>query len=163
MKKWFFIITCTCVAKICLAQSDSSLIYLRFPTIPPFSITKVPDSTSFTKDDLAKKKTTLIFIFSPDCEHCQNETKALIANIKLFKKAQIIMVSSLEHHILKKFYEEYKIAEYPNIIMGRDPAFFLGTFYKVESYPAIFLYNKKGNFVKAFDGTVPVEQIADLF
>lgn len=70
------------------------------------------------------------------------------------------MVSSLDHRLLKKFYEEYKIADHPNIIMGRDPAYFLGTFYQVRSFPAIFLYDKKGNFVKAFDGPVPVQKIA---
>ncbi|MEO6541738.1 MAG: redoxin domain-containing protein [Ferruginibacter sp.] len=162
MRKWIFIIAFTCLAKVSLAQSDSSLIYLRFPTIPPFSITKVPDSTTFTKNDLSKRKATLIFIFSPDCEHCQHETRALLDHIKLFKKVQIIMATPLEHDLIKQFYELYKIGEYPNIIMGRDPTFFFGSFYKVQTYPAIFLYNKKGKFVKAFDGTVPVEQIAEF-
>lgn len=162
MKKWFLIIICSCLAKISLAQTDSTPVYLRFPTIPPFSITKVPDSTRFTKDDLARKRATLIILFSPDCEHCQQETRALIDHIKLFKKVQIIMATPLEHDLIKQFYELYKIDEYPNIIMGRDPTNFLGSFYKVQFYPSIFLYNKKGKFVKAFDGTVPVEKIAEF-
>lgn len=145
-----------------MAQADSSLIYLRFPTVPPFSITKVSDSTRFTKDDLSKKKATIIFIFSPDCEHCQHETKEFIAHIKLFKKAQIIMTSPLEHSYLKRFYDEYKIADYPNIIMGRDPTYFFGTFFHVRSFPAIFVYDKKGNFVNSFDGSVPIEKIAEI-
>ena len=60
------------------------------------------------------------------------------------------------------FYEEYKIADYPNIIMGRDPGYFFGTFYKIRSFPRIFLYDKKGNFVQAFDGNVPIEKIAEF-
>ncbi len=71
------------------------------------------------------------------------------------------MASVLEYEHLKKFYDEYKIADHPEIIMGRDPTYFLGTFYKVHSFPALFLYDKKGHFVKAFDGSVPVQQIAD--
>ena len=121
---------------------------------------KVPDSTAFTKANLAKKKATIILVFSPDCEHCQRETKELIANIDLFKKAQIVMSSPLDYGYIKRFYEEYKIADYPNIIMGRDPGYFFGTFYKIRSFPAIFLYDKKGNFVQAFDGNVPIEKIA---
>jgi thioredoxin-related protein len=160
MRICIILLFCICVSEIGLAQGDSTAIYLRFPAVPPFSITKVADSTAFTKADLAKRKPTLIFIFSPDCDHCQDKTRELIANINLFKKAQIIMASPLEHHLLKKFYEEYKIADHPNIIMGRDPSYFFGTFYKVKSFPAIFLYDKKGNFVKAFDGTVPVQEIA---
>ena len=71
------------------------------------------------------------------------------------------MASPLEHIHLKKFYDEYKIADYPNIIMGRDPGYFFGSFYKIKSFPAIFVYDKKGNFVKAFDGSIPVRQIAE--
>jgi thiol-disulfide isomerase/thioredoxin len=148
------------LVKTGFAQGDSTPIYLRFPTVPPFSITKVSDSTTFSKADLAKRKATLIFVFSPDCEHCQQETAAITAHINLFKKAQIIMASPLEHRILKKFYDEYKIADHPNIIMGRDPSYFFGTYYGIKSYPAIFLYNKKGDFVKAYDGNATVQQIA---
>jgi thioredoxin-related protein len=145
-----------------MAQADSTLVYLRFPTVPPFNIIKVPDSSHFTKDDLSKKKATIIIIFSPDCDHCQHATKELTANIKLFKKAQIIMASPLEYSYLKKFYEEYKIADHPNIIVGRDPSYFFGTFFQVRSFPAIFVYDKKGNFIKSFDGSVPIESVAEV-
>lgn len=144
-----------------LPKKDTSLLYLRFPTVPPFNITRVPDSTRFTKDDLQKKRATLIMIFSPDCEHCQYETRQLIAHIDLFKKVQIIMTTPLEYYYVNKFYEDYEIAKYPNIIIGRDHGYFLGTFYKVRSFPSLFLYNKKGEFVQAFDGSVPVEKIAE--
>ncbi len=101
----------------------------------------------------------MIMIFSPDCEHCINETRKLIAHIDLFKKVQIIMTSPIQYEFIKKFYEELKIADYPNITVGRDPGYMLGTFFKVRAFPAIFLYDKKGNFVRAFDGNDPVESI----
>lgn len=138
-----------------------SLLYLRFPTVPPFKLTKVSDSTYFTKDDLNKKKATIIMVFSPDCEHCQEETREITANIHLFKKAQIVMASPLEHQILRKFYDEYKIADYPAITMGRDPSYFLGTFYKVRAFPAIFIYNKKGKLVNWFTGATALSKIIE--
>lgn len=162
MKKIICLVLCTCLYQLGMAQADSTPIYLRFPTVPPFSIIKVPDSTRFTKDDLSKKKATIIIIFSPDCDHCQHATKELTDNISLFKKAQIVMTSSLEYSYLKKFYEEYKIADHPNIIMGRDPSYFFGTFFQVRSFPAIFVYDKKGNFIKSFDGSVPIERVAEV-
>ena len=143
-----------------MAQADSTLSFLQFP-VPPFNIIKAPDSTRFTKSDLSKKKPTVIIIFSPDCEHCQHETKELTGHIDLFKKAQIVMASTMEYSYIKKFYEDYKIADYPNIIMGRDPSYFLGTFFHVRFFPAIFVYDKKGKFVKSFDGNAPIEKIAE--
>jgi thioredoxin-related protein len=163
LKKLLLLFLIVAVSKVSIAQTDTSLLYLRFPIVPSFKLTNVADSSIFTKDNLKKKKATIIMMFSPDCEHCQEETKELTAKIKLFKKAQIIMASPLEFSYLKKFYDEYKIADYPNITMGRDPGYFLGTFYKVRSFPAIFVYDKKGKLVNHFTGSTPVEQIAASF
>ncbi len=143
--------------------SQDTALYLQFPTIPLFSIIKAPDSIRFTKADLKNKKPTIVIVFSPDCEHCQHEVNEIKANYHLFKKAQFLMVSPVEYKYLKTFYEEYKIADYPNITMGRDPNYMFGTFYKVRAFPSIFVYDKKGRYVKAFDESVPVKTIADAF
>lgn len=143
-----------------LAQNDTAALYTKFPNVPPFSFTRVPDSSRFVKADLKKNKAVLVIVFSPDCEHCQHELKDLIAHMNLFKDVQIVMVSHLDYHFIKTFYQDNKLAAYPNIIMGRDYSYFFGTFYKIKFLPAIFLYNKKGQFVKAFGGSVPVKKIA---
>lgn len=142
------------------AQTDSSLLYLRFPNVPSFRLINIADSSIFTHHDLKKKKATIIMMFSPDCEHCQAETKELTAKISLFKKAQIIMVSPLDFNYMRQFYNEYRIADYPTITMGRDPSYFLGTFFKVRSFPSIFVYDKKGKLVNNFTGETSVEDIA---
>ncbi|MEI7733883.1 MAG: thioredoxin fold domain-containing protein [Ferruginibacter sp.] len=160
MKKHFLFILLTTICIAAIAQDDSTLLYRRFPIIPSFKLINVADSSIFTKDNLKKKKATIIMMFSPDCEHCQAETKELTAKIGLFKKAQIIMASPLDFNYLREFYKEYKIADYPTITMGRDPIYFFGTFFKVRSFPSIFVYDKKGNLVNSFTGSTPVEQIA---
>ncbi|WP_460560145.1 TlpA family protein disulfide reductase [Ferruginibacter profundus] len=160
MKKYILLFFAVAVSAMSFAQVDTSILYLRFPNVPSFKLTNVKDSTYFTKADLKKKKATIIMMFSPDCEHCQMETKELTASIKLFKKAQIVMASPLDYAYLRKFYDEYKIADFPNITMGRDPSYFLGTFYKVRSFPSIFVYDKKGNFVTSFTGSTPIAEIA---
>jgi thioredoxin-related protein len=160
VKRYFLfvlILTCSVTA---FAQTDTSLLYLRFPIVPSFKLTNIADSTYFTKANLNKKKATVIIIFSPTCENCVEEIKELKLKIKLFKKAQIIMVSPLEYNYLRTFYDENNIADYPTITIGRDPSYFLGTFYKVRSLPSIFVYNKKGNLTKYFIGSTPVETIA---
>ena len=160
MKKQFLIILLTITSIAAVAQDDSTLLYKRFPIIPSFKLINVADSSIFTKDNLKKKKATIIMMFSPDCEHCQAETKELTAKIGLFKKAQIIMASPLDFNYLKEFYNEYKIADYPTITMGRDPIYFFGTFFKVRSFPSIFVYDKKGNLKNSFIGSTFVEDIA---
>jgi thioredoxin-related protein len=160
LKKLLLLFLIVAISKAGIAQTDTSLLYLRFPIVPSFKLTNVADSTYFTKASLKKKKATIIIIFSPTCENCVEETKELKEKISLFKKAQIIMVSPLEYSYLRKFYDDNNIAAYPTITMGRDPGYFLGTFYKVRSLPSIFVYDKKGNLVKSFVGSTPVEAIA---
>ena len=144
-----------------LSQSDSTTpVYLRFPVIPTFTIYKAADSTAFTRADLKKKKSTIFIIFSPDCEHCQRETDSLIAHISLFRNAQIVMTTYLPHDQMVKFYKDYKIAKYPEIIMGRDAKFFFPVFFKVQSLPAIYVYDKKGKFKKSFEGSVQMKKLA---
>ncbi len=148
------------ISQFGFSQNDTTLLYLRFPIVPSFKLINVADSTYFTKDDLPKKRSTVIMVFSPECEHCQEETKQIKANIKLFKKANIIMASPLPYEQITAFYNEYNIAQYPNIRMGRDPSYYFGTFYKIRSFPAIYVYDKKGNFKQAFSGSVSINEIA---
>lgn len=161
MKKQLLFIIFLFAFKAATAQTDTSALYFKYPDVPPFTITRIPDSTKFVKADLTKNKPVLIMVFSPDCDHCKHEIKELIEHIDLFKNIQIVMASPLDFNLIKTFYETYKIADYPNITMCRDYSYFLGDFFKIKFFPAIFLYDKKGKFVKAFDGSVPVQKISE--
>ena len=162
MKRISVSIFILCLSQFCFSQADSTKpVYLRFPTIPLFTIYKASDSTAFTREDLQKKKSTVFIIFSPDCEHCQHETEALIGNIDKFKDAQIVMIDYLPHEEMVKFYNDYKIANYPLITMGRDAKFFFPIFFHIQSLPAIYVYDKKGKFKQAFEGSVKIDKIAE--
>lgn len=142
-----------------VANAEDKPVYQRFPTIPQFTVYKAPDSTAFTRSDLSKRKSTIFFIFSPDCGHCQHETEAILKNIKKFKDAQILMVTHYPYSEMETFYKNYKIANYPQITMARDTKYFFPVFFKVQNFPAIFVYNKKGELQKNFEGSVKVEDI----
>jgi thioredoxin-related protein len=163
MRKTIFTLICCCLLLNVFAQADTSLLYLRFPAIPVFNILKVPDSTSFTQKDLAKKKPVVFFFFNPDCDHCHQETKNMIAKIDQLKNAQVLMISILDFNAIKKFHADFKIADYPNITMARETTTHLPTFFKVHGIPDVYVYDKKGKFLEHFKGSVPVEKIAALF
>ena len=134
--------------------------YKRIPTIPPFTLALVPDSVSFSKENLKKKRAVIVMIFSPDCDHCVHATEDLIKNINLFRKVDIVMVTSLSFASEQKFYTDLHIAAHKNIHVGFDRERFLSSFYEVRNFPSIYLYDKKGNFKEAFEGSVSFEKIA---
>ncbi len=165
MKKIFLLLLINCFVNLLNAQTTNAVdslplpAYKRLPDIPAFTITLVSDSSVFAKENLKKKTQTLIILFSPDCGHCEHATKQILAKIDSFKNTQIIMVSNLSYDLVRKFYDKYKIADYPTIKVGVDKNYFLGSFYKLTSFPTIFLYNKKGKFKATFAANNTISNI----
>ncbi len=141
------------------AQNDSVPAYIRLGTIPDFTTYKAPDSTLFTKKNLQKGKPILLMIFSPDCGHCQNVTTEILKNIDHFHKVQILMFTWLPYTEMISFYKTYKIADYPQIDLAWDPKFFFLPYYHVQSYPKLLVYDKKGKYVKEFQGSIKIEDV----
>jgi thiol-disulfide isomerase/thioredoxin len=160
VKKLLISLVCFFLVKLSFAQTPATIQDYKTLPLPEFTITKAPDSTQFSRGDLAKNKETIIIIFSPDCEHCQRETDSLIANIDLFYKVQIVMASPLDFSDIAKFYKSYRIADYPEITMGRDGSYTLGTYYKVHNFPSIYVYDKNGQYKASFEGSYPVQKVA---
>jgi len=158
----FSLLTLLCIFQVTRAQDNASLpVYLRFPTVPQFTIYKAADSSAFSRENLQKRKPTVLFIFSPDCEHCQKETKELLSKIDKFKRSQVIMVTTQPYEDMVQFYKDYHIADYSEITMGRDTKFFFPVYFRVQNLPSIFVYNKKGELKKSFEGSVNIDKVAE--
>ncbi|WP_301928192.1 TlpA disulfide reductase family protein [Ferruginibacter sp.] len=147
---------------IALSQTDSSAKALpKFETIPSFAIYSLPDSTVFSNKDLHKNKPFIIMFFSPDCEHCQKEMKELLAYKEELKNIRILMASPGSYPMIKQFYQDYGVASMPNIKMGHDDNFALGSIFQLRTFPSIFVYDQQGKLSKAFVGNISVPAILD--
>jgi len=144
-------------------QANAEPPFKRFPTLPPFRLLKLDSSTYLTKEDVKKNHRTIIMYFSPDCDHCKHQTESILADFKKFKDIEIIMATYQPFEELKEFNEHYRMAEHPNIKMGRDEKFFLPPFYKIRNLPYLALYDKKGNLVTTFEGTQKIDTILAAF
>ncbi len=137
--------------------------FQRYPTIPPFKLLQVDSATFVTKDDIKKHHRTLIMCFSPECDHCKHQTEDLITAMDKFKDVEIVMATFQPFAEMKEFYRYYRIADYPNIRMGRDEKYVLPPFYKIKSLPFLALYDKKGNLITTFEGNQKADKILNAF
>ena len=163
--KLFVALAVIFISTVLTAQTDSlpQPPYKRFPTPPPFRLL-MPDSTTyFSKSDMPKKTALLLIAFSPDCEHCQKETDDLILNIEKLKKVQVVMATWQPFVDMRKFYVDYKIFKYPNIVVGRDVSFIIPPFYNIRNLPFLALYDKKGNLITVAEGSLPISKVIELF
>ena len=164
VKKYLLSILLAASVATGFAQDDSLMKagYLRFPTIPPFSLLKA-DSTNLTREDLARHKKTLIMFFSPGCDHCKHQTKDLLANIDQFKDVEILMATYQPIEEMQTFYNDFHLENYPNIKIGRDTKYFFVPFYKISNLPFMALYNNKGKLLTTFEGTTAAGKLLEGF
>lgn len=162
MKTFIFIAAFFAVSSVAIAQKDTANNYVsQFTSIPSFDINTVPDSSFYRSENLKKNTPFMMMFFSPDCEHCQKQIKELLAYKKELKDLQIVMVSALPYKESKNFYDEYGLAAMPNIKMGTDPSYKLRQIYRLQTMPAMYVYDKNGTLAKAFVGNIGVPFILD--
>jgi thioredoxin-related protein len=144
------------------AQYDTTVLYKRFPFIPPISLLK-SDSTLITKESLKKNRPVMIMYFSPDCHHCQHQIEELIKRMDDFKKIQIVLATYQPMEQLLDFENRYMLKQYSNIQSGRDSKFFIVPFYKIRNLPYLALYDKKGNLITIYEGNVKADTLIKAF
>ncbi|WP_207492661.1 peroxiredoxin family protein [Aridibaculum aurantiacum] len=143
------------------ANTDTIPPYLRIPYLPTFSI-QTPDSSWFSKSQLQENKPVLLLYFSPDCGHCMIETEEMIGKMNSLKNLQIVMATSREFDEMKKFADHYKLERFRNVRIGRDAQRTITRFYRVKFTPFSALYDKKGNFLKAYEKGIDWEELLRL-
>lgn len=144
------------------AQRDTTAPFLRFPTVPPFSIESI-DGKLIAKGDLKKNTPLLIMYFSPGCEHCQTQTRDIKARIKDLQHIQILMASYQSMEDIKAYTASYGLNQFSNILIGRDNQFLLPPFFNIGSLPFLALYDKKGKLISIHEGNLPVSKLLESF
>ena len=147
------------------AQQDSSHLppYKRFPTVPPFKLLRIDSTTYFTKNDLKKNEPVLIVLFNPDCDHCKHEIEQIIKDIDELKNVQIVLSTMMPFHLMKSFYENYELQRFDNITVGQDFQYILPSFYQIRFMPYLAMYDKRGNLLTTFEGTMKIEDLVNVF
>ncbi|MEP7107091.1 MAG: TlpA disulfide reductase family protein [Ferruginibacter sp.] len=162
MKKIIFLLVLTCNTICLFAQNDSSDNYVkRFVSIPAIKINIVPDSTVFTNQNLRKNEPFILMFFNPDCDHCQKEIKELMAYKEELKGIQILMVSPAPYPAIKDFYEAFGLSSMPDVRIGQDINYKLGSIYQLKTYPSTFVYDNRGILAKAFVGNIGIPALID--
>ncbi|HEV8506165.1 MAG TPA: thioredoxin [Chitinophagaceae bacterium] len=177
MKKIFLLCTLMSIVLFSFSQSDSTKKsssatqpeevtlppYKRFPTVPPLKLLLLDSASYFTKNDLKKNRPVLIIVFNPDCEHCKHETEEIIKNIDSLKNIQIVMATIMSFDLMKSFYENYDLQRFQNIIVGKDVQYTLPSFYQMHFMPYLAMYNKKGNLLATFEGSMKMQDLIHTF
>jgi len=130
--------------------------------LPSFNILLPDSATRLNTASIKEGNPIVLLYFSPDCEHCQKETEAILQNMASLKKAQFYFVTNDPLDRLRTFNGYYKLDRYPNITLGRDEQFFLLRYFKGAYPPYLVLYDREKRQRAAYQGDTPVDTIISL-
>ena len=102
-------------------------------------------------------------IFGPDCDHCQQETRQIIAHQKELKDVQVVMITLHPVDRMKTFISDYKLDAVKNVVVAQDYARFTMPFFGFKNFPFHAMYDKKGKLLASFEGTMGIQQVIELF
>ncbi len=106
------------------------------------------------------KGKTILFFYSPDCDHCQREAKDIGENIRAFNEYAIYLICSpRSNELIAAFQKEFGLENQPNLHFGQaEVANVVGEMGSIGT-PSLFIYSEEGRFVKRIDNETPVEEI----
>ena len=145
------------------AQNVTEPPYKRFPTLPPIQLLLGDSATKYTKENIPSKKPVLVLLFSPDCNHCQHTAEEMYNNRDALKGIHIVMSTVLSLYEMNSFMNKYKLNEMKNVVAGKDIYFLLPPFYAIKNFPYMAMYNKKGNLIMGFEGSMGIDKVIKVF
>lgn len=102
---------------------------------------------------------TVIFFFSPECEHCRAEAKLVSQHTADFEKAKVYFFSSEDLESIKRFAEDYHLEPFEvGQVDYMQVAYPMG----VNTFPMCFIYSAEGKLLKQYKGEVKIEAITNF-
>ena len=129
--------------------------------VPPFRMTQ-SNGKLFNATNLPLGKPIMIIYFSPDCDHCQVMMKDWFKKVNDFNKASVAMITFLPIDKVMTFEKDFKVKQYPNIIVGTEGfSFFVRNYYQIMDMPFAALYDKNGNLIASYQKNIPLNELAN--
>lgn len=128
------------------SQAEDTAPFLKTKQLPEFTLTDI-DFKDFNQNALSRTRSTIIMLFNPECDHCQQQLELLIATPQVAKTAQVILSSAESQEINREFYKKYHLEKYPFIRLGKEYGYFFGGYYRPSTIPFIAIYNPKRQLV----------------
>lgn len=154
------LIVCIVIPVLFSCSSDKQVdIYKEIRTLPVFDMQLMDSTTIFSTKSIPKGHPSLLVYFDPYCEHCQEETKMVIAKIDSLKNTRIYFVSDRPLFEIKQFYQYFKLQTYRNITVGRDTSYAFIRLFKPGTTPYTAIYDKEHQLIGLAKGQTNISDI----
>ena len=63
---------------------------------------------------------------------------------------------------MNAFVDKYRLKELSNVVVGRDMYYLMPSYYNIKNLPYLAFYNKKGELIKGFEGSMSWDKLLFL-
>ncbi|MHA7055759.1 TlpA family protein disulfide reductase [Aquimarina sp. M1] len=147
--------------ELCTGISYKAEIQKKLQNIPQFSFQTLKGE-EFSNKNLTKARSTIFIYFNSACGFCKHEATSIHENIELFKKVQLLWVSSENREFIDEFAKRYKLNKYENVIFLSDTKDDFTDRFDATSIPYVLVYNSDQELVRKHKGQLSVSSILDV-
>jgi thiol-disulfide isomerase/thioredoxin len=130
--------------------------------LPGFSMLLIDSSSHLNTKNIPSGSPIALFYFSPFCPYCRAQTSEIVESMDKLKGIRFFMITNYPFTEMKRFYQEYKLANYPNITMGYDSQYFFINYFKASGVPFMAIYGKDKRLNGAYMGIAKTNDIREL-
>lgn len=158
MKNLMLLVVAAFISTTAFTQTDTTAPYLKTKSLPEFRLLTI-DSVEFNQSILDETKSTIIMLFNPECDHCQQQLDLLLSIPRVVETAQIILSSNETQKKNRIFYHKNQLEKYPFIHLGKDFKYFFGSYFQPRTIPVLAFYNPQKQLTLFNQGNTKKKQI----
>lgn len=131
--------------------------------MPNFRLATMVDSTMILSKDIPKEGLVMLKYFSPDCNHCQDEVKLLLAKKDSLSHIKTIWMSGNWATLkdIKLFAETYELEQLNPMYIGKDIASNLVMYYDLKAVPFAAVY-KDNQLMKEYRDDLDLKELIEM-
>lgn len=131
--------------------------------MPAFRIRQM-NGAFFNSTQLRKGTPTVLFIFSPVCDHCEQVLNELNTRTADFNGTQFVFIlEERQKPYLKAFLARTKLQQNPFFRnLGTDASNLIYDIYTYQALPQVTVYDRRGRLAHTFTSTISLDSVQAL-
>jgi hypothetical protein len=130
--------------------------------LPSFDLMLADSISYFNTSAIPQGKVIILFSFETTCPYSRAQTSEIIKNLESLKNINFYMSCNNRYSEFKRFYDQYKLGEYPNILAGVDTALFFMRYFNAPQVPYIAVYTSDKKLKQVMVGKIKISTIKSV-
>ena len=147
---------------LCLAGCAGNASQKKEEQLPAFDLLMSDSITHMNTASIEAGHPIALLYFSPDCEHCQEETETILKHMDSLKNVRFYFITNDPLDRLRGFNIAYGLYKHKNITVCWDNQFLFPRHFKGAFPPYLVLYDRQRRQRGIYEGGLKASQMIEI-